>query len=51
MIVLKILIVPFVGVFTVLAAGVSFLFCMATAVLVVVCVVLTLLAVALFISG
>ena len=46
MIVLKILAAPFVVVLTVLAAVVSFLFCMATA-----CVVLTLLAVALFISG
>ena len=42
---------PFVVVLTVLAAVVSFLFCMATAVFVVACVVLTLLAVALFISG
>ena len=41
----------FVVVLTVLAAVVSFLFCMATAVFVVACVVLTLLAVALFISG
>ena len=48
MIVLKILAAPFVVVLTVLAAVVSFLFCMATAVA---CVVLTLLAVALFISG
>ena len=51
MIVLKILAAPFVVVLTVLAAVVSFLFCMATAVFVVACVVLTLLAVALFISG
>ena len=49
MIVLKILAAPFVVVLTVLAAVVSFLFCMATAVFVVACVVLTLLAVALFI--
>ena len=46
MIVLKILAAPFVVVLTVLAAVVSFLFCMATAVFVVACVVLTLLAVA-----
>ena len=45
MIVLKILAAPFVVVLTVLAAVVSFLFCMATAVFVVACVVLTLLAV------
>ena len=51
MIVLKILAAPLVVVLTVLAAVVSFLFCMATAVFVVACVVLTLLAVALFISG
>ena len=51
MIVLKILAAPFVVVLTVLAAVVSFLFCMATAVFVVACVVLTLLAVTLFISG
>ena len=51
MIVLKILAAPFVVVLTVLAAVVSFLFCMATAVFAVACVVLTLLAVALFISG
>ena len=51
MIVLKILAAPFVVVLTVLAAVVSFLFCMATAVFVAACVVLTLLAVALFISG
>ena len=51
MIVLKILAAPFVVVLTVLAAVVSFLFCMATAVFVVACVVLTLLSVALFISG
>ena len=51
MIVLKILAAPFVVVLTVLAAVVSFLFCMATAVFVVACVVLNLLAVALFISG
>ena len=51
MIILKILAAPFVVVLTVLAAVVSFLFCMATAVFVVACVVLTLLAVALFISG
>ena len=47
MIVLKILAAPFVVVLTVLAAVVSFLFCMATAVFVVACVVLTLLAVTL----
>ena len=40
MIVLKILAAPFVVVLTVLAAVVSFLFCMATAVFVVACVVL-----------
>ena len=38
MIVLKILAAPFVVVLTVLAAVVSFLFCMATAVFVVACV-------------
>lgn len=47
MIVLKILVAPFVVVLTVMAAVVSFLFCMASAVCVVACVVLTLLAVAL----
>ena len=51
MIVLKILAAPFVAVLTVLAAVVSFLFCMATAVCVIACVVLTLLAVVLFIGG
>lgn len=51
MIVLKILAAPFVVVLTVLAAAVSFLVCMATAVFVVACVLLILLAVALFISG
>ena len=50
MIVLKILAAPFVVVLTVLAAVVSFLFCMATAVFVVACVVLTLLALVLFIG-
>ena len=50
MIVLKILAAPFVVVLTVLAAVVSFLFCMATAVFLVSCVVLTLLAVAQLIS-
>lgn len=38
-------------VLTILAAAVSFLFCMASAVCVVACVVLTLLAVVLFIGG
>ena len=51
MIVLKILAAPFVVVLTVLAAVVSFLFCVAGAVCVVGCVVLTLLAVVLFIGG
>ena len=51
MIVLKILAAPFVVVLTILAAVVSFLFCMATAVCVVACVALTLLAVVLFIGG
>lgn len=51
MIVLKILTAPFVVVLTILAAVVSFLFCMASAVCVVACVVLTLLAVVLFIGG
>lgn len=51
MIVLKILVAPFVVVLTVMAAVVSFLFCMASAVCVVACVVLTLLAVALFTGG
>ena len=51
MIVLKILAVPFMVVLTVLAAAISFLFCMATTVFVVACVLLTLFAVALFISG
>jgi zinc transport system permease protein len=47
----KIFAVPFMVVLTVLAAAISFLFYMATTVFVVACVVLTLLAVALFISG
>lgn len=51
MLVLRILAAPFLAVLTVLAAVVSFLFCMATAVCVVACVVLTLLAVVLFIGG
>lgn len=51
MIVLKILAAPFVVVLTILAAMVSFLFCMASAICVVACVVLTLLAVVLFIGG
>ena len=51
MIVLKILAAPFVVVLTILAAVVSFLFCAAGAVCVVGCVVLTLLAVVLFIGG
>lgn len=51
MIVLKILAAPFVVVLTILAAVVSFLFCVAGAVCVVGCVVLTLLAVVLFIGG
>ena len=51
MIVLKILAAPFVVALTVLAAVVSFLFCVAGAVCVVGCVVLTLLAVVLFIGG
>ena len=51
MIVLKILAAPFVGVLTILAAVVSCLFCVAGAVCVVGCVVLTLLAVVLFIGG
>ena len=51
MIVLKILAAPFVVVLTFLAAVVSFLFCVAGAVCVVACVVLTLLAVVLFIGG
>ena len=51
MIVLKILTAPFVVVLTILAAVVSFLFCVAGAVCVVGCVVLTLLAVVLFIGG
>ncbi len=51
MIVLKILAAPVVAALTVLAAVVSFLFCVAGAVCVVGCVVLTLLAVVLFIGG
>ena len=51
MIVLKILAAPFVVVLTILAAVVSFLFCVTGAVCVVGCVVLTLLAVVLFIGG
>lgn len=51
MIVLKILAALFVVVLTILAAVVSFLFCVAGAVFVVGCVVLTLLAVVLFIGG
>ena len=51
MIVLKILAAPFVVVLTFLAAVVSFLFCVAGSVWVVGCVVLTLLAVVLFIGG
>lgn len=51
MIVLKILAALFVVVLTILAAVVSFLFCVAGAVCVVGCVVLTLLAVVLFIGG
>lgn len=50
MIVLKILAAPFAVVLTILAAVVSFLFCVAGAVCVG-CVVLTLLAVVLFIGG
>lgn len=51
MIVLKILAVPFVVVLTIIISVVSFLFCMASAVCVVACVLLALLAVALFIGG
>ena len=51
MIVLKILAALFVVVLTILAAVVSFLFCVAGAVCVVGCVELTLLAVVLFIGG
>ena len=51
MIVLKILAAPFAVVLTILAAVVSFLFCVAGAVCVVGCVALTLLAVVLFIGG
>ena len=51
MIVLKILAAPVVVALTLLAAVVSFLFCVAGAVYVVGCVVLTLLAVVLFIGG
>ena len=51
MIVLKIFAALFVVMLTILAAVVSFLFCMATAVFVVAYVMLTLLAVALFVSG
>lgn len=51
MIVLKILAAPVVVALTLLAAVVSFLFCVAGAVCVVGCVVLTLLAVVLFIGG
>ena len=50
MIVFKSLAAPFVVVLTLLAPVVSFLFCMASAVCVVACVVLTLLAVVLLIS-
>ena len=42
MVILKILAAPFLVVLTILAAVVSFLFCMATAVFVVACMVLTL---------
>ena len=51
MIVLKILAAPVVVALTLLAAVVSFLLCVAGAVCVVGCVVLTLLALVLFISG
>ena len=51
MIVLKILAAPVVVALTLLAAVVSFLFCVAGAVCVVGCVVLTLLALVLFIGG
>lgn len=51
MIVLKILAAPVVAALTILAAVVSFLFCVAGVVCVVGCVVLTLLAVVLFIGG
>ena len=51
MIVLKILAAPVVVALTLLAAVVSFLLCVAGAVRVVGCVVLTLLALVLFISG
>ena len=51
MIVLKVLAVPFVVALTLLVAIVSFLYCVAGAVCVVGCVVLTLLALVLFIGG
>lgn len=51
MIVLKILAAPVVVALTLFAAVVSFLFCVASAVCVVGCVVLTLLALVLFIGG
>ena len=51
MIVLKILAAPFVVALTLLVAIVSFLYCVASALCHIGCVVLTLLAVALFISG
>ena len=51
MIVLKILAAPFVVALTLLVAIVSFLYCVASALCYIGCVVLTLLAVALFISG
>ena len=51
MIVLKILAAPFAVVLTILAAVVSFLFCVAGAVCVVGCIVLTLLSLILFIGG
>lgn len=51
MIILKILAVPFVVVLTIMAAVVSFMFCVASAVCVTACMVLTLLALVLFIGG
>lgn len=51
MIVLKVLAVPVVVIFTVLAAVVSFVACVAGAICVLVSVVLTLLALVLFIGG
>ena len=51
MIVLKILAAPFVVVLTLLVAIVSFLYCVASALCHIVCVVLTLLALVLFIGG